>query len=910
MNVFADAYSRYLAYNFNYINRTKLFQKYFKNSIVFITDPKFITKNFIDQIDKFPKYPYFFNPISKPPIGSFNIRKIYESSLDNTDKLLESMSDTPELAKKPLYDSIPVDINDFLEELCFQFSYTSKSIDLYNFDLITRSFVADKQYRNFFSDLYTNGWFPYSDQTDNGCFNYQFILYTCLYNIFSSSHNIYVKLLSYITYMNEYGSDIDKVNNTTMLNDFQSFTTTYDHSMSIDLANIIGKSIYGYNNTSAQMRGNIVEVIERRIHGSDSMIDDNGNLIGSFYKNFENFFTTIDLSPVNFIIANIVNCINSFVSVDIMSTIYKSYDSKSVINDPPVIPVVDKIYKVGPSPTGVFIDHANQIAIYNSGWTFTDIIIDDKNTNILYSEGYIFEEDQYNDFISRISEPQLKNYMFLAFLYKFWPLKFLNVIQLTIREYVEDYIKTPEDDVREKLDFQRVFKMFCNNIDDSGAINYTNLKTFLDNTVSALPSLISDSSFAFIYDSNSVYCSDWVSYSSVNVNEYIYSSEDDRSKAGHVISKEIVPSAVENITGVTLSGLVGNFNISNTYVLSFTISGNQRYLSWNGGPATLISSSGSYLLTDDGTTGVVVTINNMNILPVENRSDNIEVSYVLILERDYVGTTSPEWIQAYKYTYTSSSYIYKVIMDNQLGNFGCLYYYFFVLDRFFVSTYYDNFVKSLTQAIFVQLRNYGHIDYTFDWYRYHDAIDIYLKTFLRWKLIDNSVRYILSDFNNAKVKFVNGSNEVICAESESYNKILNGDYIYAENDTSDKAVLVSSHFIEGDGTYKIVLESPYQGTTTNLNTFVNVYGYNSNVTLFNTVTNNIVGKLLPRILNNTSDAKYNVDIVFPTANEIETLCKSLSMSEAFLGGMHRFTENLELSAVTRNIIYSILSNYI
>ena len=48
--------------------------------------------------------------------------------------------------------------------------------------------------------------------------------------------------------MNEYGSDIDKVNNTTMLNDFQSFTTTYDHSMSIDLANIIGKSIYGYNN--------------------------------------------------------------------------------------------------------------------------------------------------------------------------------------------------------------------------------------------------------------------------------------------------------------------------------------------------------------------------------------------------------------------------------------------------------------------------------------------------------------------------------------------------------------------------------------------------------------------------------------------------------------------------------------
>ena len=129
MNVFADAYSRYLAYNFNYINRTKLFQKYFKNSIVFITDPKFITKNFIDQIDKFPKYPYFFNPISKPPIGSFNIRKIYESSLDNTDKLLESMSDTPELAKKPLYDSIPVDINDFLEELCFQFSYTSKSID-------------------------------------------------------------------------------------------------------------------------------------------------------------------------------------------------------------------------------------------------------------------------------------------------------------------------------------------------------------------------------------------------------------------------------------------------------------------------------------------------------------------------------------------------------------------------------------------------------------------------------------------------------------------------------------------------------------------------------------------------------------------------------------------------------------
>ena len=80
-----------------------------------MTDPKFMTKTFIDQISSFPKYPYFFHLIKET--YSIDLVKIYNSSMDNTQELVESMVGTSQLSKKELYDTIPVLADDFLEEL-------------------------------------------------------------------------------------------------------------------------------------------------------------------------------------------------------------------------------------------------------------------------------------------------------------------------------------------------------------------------------------------------------------------------------------------------------------------------------------------------------------------------------------------------------------------------------------------------------------------------------------------------------------------------------------------------------------------------------------------------------------------------------------------------------------------------
>ena len=153
MSTFADGYSRYLSNNFNYINRYKTFRKYFRNSIISITDPNFMSKELISNKNSFPKYPYFFNPFVLT--DSINLVKIYNSTMNNNGNLIESMDGSPELAKKEFYDTIPSSLDNFTSEINFQFAYTSTPTDLYDYELIIKSFINEYQYRNFFSDLYT-----------------------------------------------------------------------------------------------------------------------------------------------------------------------------------------------------------------------------------------------------------------------------------------------------------------------------------------------------------------------------------------------------------------------------------------------------------------------------------------------------------------------------------------------------------------------------------------------------------------------------------------------------------------------------------------------------------------------------------------------------------------------------------
>lgn len=769
MSVFADAYSRYLTCNFNYITRSKMFRKYFRTSVIFMTDPKFMTKSFIDNIDKFPKYPYFFHLIKETE--SIDLVKIYNSSMDNTTELVESMVGTSQLSKKELYDTVPILADDFLEELCFQFSFISNTTNLYNYDLILRSFVSEYQYRNFFSDLYDNLFYS-TDQVvgdtaglENKAFNYEYILYACLYSIILSSHNIYARTLMYLTYINSSGAVADRVDKNAMLTGFQEFITNYHSNMSIDLADIVGKSIYDYQKISSLMMQNLQTVVDNKI------LDGSTGLYNAFLQLMNNVES---LSPAELISSNVVNQLNAYIAVDAVS---KSFDDATIVDQ------------------------------------------------VQMSAETLFEEDTFTDYIGKISQDELKNYLFLCFLYKFWPVKFLNIMQLTLKEYVESYIKSSNDNTRTREDYAYILSSFCNNYIDSDG-----LKTFLDSNIIPTSTLITyppgtAALFTFTPGSTTVNCANIASLAAINLHEYIYAFGDDRVYAGHVVSK--------NVGALTLT-----------------------------------------------------------------------------LDSEYDGIISTSNVQAYKYSFDTTTYLYNVGMNYNIAEYGCLMYYDFVLNTFLASTYYDTFIEELTEAIFVNLRNTGHIEYTFDWYRYHDVIDIYFKTYMRWKLLDVSTRYVLSNFSSARAKFTHNSPYVYCANIETYNTIINGDYIFAENDTIDEANQVIAHIDSVN--YILQLTSPYAGSSTVSDTYTNVYGFtSSSVPLFNNVTNNFANKLFPKILSNsTASTDYDINIVFPSETALKSRIASFASSTSFISGMHRFTENFQLSTLTREIIYSMLTDFI
>lgn len=678
MSKFADAYSRYLTNHFDYINKYKTFRKYFKNSIISLTEPKFMSKSLIDKKADFPKYPYFLNAFVKTE--SIDLVKIYNTALDSMDSLVETMVGSSEIAKKGFYDSIPTTLDDFLSEINFQYSYVSTPSDLYNYNLIIRSFISEYEYRNFFSDLYTPLFHSSTEIGTAGLedksFIYQYMLYSSLYNILFLSHDIYSKSLAYLKYINAYGAPGDRVDQTTMLADFQSFVTSYSTNISIDLAGIIGKTVYGFQNISEAVLTNLKNVINTKIN------DVSTGLYKSFY---DYYYPLTSLSPDNFIANQAVQQLNAFAAVDFVSQI------------------------------------------------FDDItIVDEAATEDMTQ----FETDEYTAFMEKMTEADLKNYLFLCFLYKFWPVKFLNVLQLTVKEYVENIIKTVNDETETAEEYGSSFVYFSNN-----KINYTNLKTFLDTS--------------------------------------------------------FVPS-----------------------------------------------------------------------------------------------------------------YLYDINLDYNIGGFSCVMFYIYLLNQYFESDNYDTFVVELSESIFIYLRDNGHIDYTFNWYEYHDAIDIYLKTYLRWKLLDQSKRCTLSNYVNAGYKFENGSTIIECSNKASWDLIPIGDYIFSEKDSLDCAGYVDSKTLLGD-VYVLVLSSSYSGQTTEQDKYNSGYTYTStDVLLFNTVTNNFSNKLFPRILDQTVPPAYQYVITIPTATLLQSHFNSYATTQSFIRSMHQFNENLMLSTLTREIIYSVLSNFI
>ncbi len=780
MSTFADAYSRYLSNNFNYTNKYKTFRKYFRNSIISITDPNFMSKALIDNKDSFPKYPYFFNVFART--DSINLVKIYNSTMDNTGNLMESMVGSSELAKKEFYDTVPSSLDSFLSEINFQFAYTSTPIDLYNYELIIKSFVNEYQYRNFFSDLYAPLFYSVDQiegQTaglESNSFLYEYILYCTLYNTMTISHNIYPKMLLYLTYINSEANPIDRVDQQAMLTGFSTFVTSYADTITTDLAVVIGKSMYDFQNVSKTMLKYLTEII------SVELCDSVNGLNRAFY----NFYNPVkSLGPINFLVNNITQQLNALVAADLVTKIY------------------------------------------------TNINIIDQN---IMDNRTIEEDNIYSGFMEKLSESELKNYLFLCFLYKFWPIKFLNILQLSIKEYVETLIKSSNDNVMTQANYTTIFENFVNK--DNTNINYTNLKIFLDGYISPLASIVVDeygnnAKFTFTTGSTFITCSDIDSYNAVNIHDYIYADGE-----------------------------------------SYEVGGDNKKYS-----AHVVSK-------------VIGTL-------------------TLVIDNEYTGLISGTAVNAYRYSFSPTNYLYNALSTSYVTEFSCITYYIYVLEEFFKSTTYNNFVENLTEKIFTQLRDSGHIDYTFDWYQYHDIIDIYFKVFLRWKLLDTSKRCTLSTHVNAHYSFTKDLEYVYCANIDSYNLIADNTFIFSGQDTIDNAVQVIGHQIVGNK-YVLNLNSHYLGTTTDVGTNDVAYSFlSTDSLLFDNVTKNLTGKLLPLFLTNSSLVpEYDINTSIPSVEDLQNYFKSYSNSNSFARSMNQFNENMMTSTVTREIIYSVLSEFV
>ncbi|MDD4081911.1 MAG: hypothetical protein PHD05_00855 [Sphaerochaetaceae bacterium] len=770
MSVFADAYSRYLSYNFNCINKQRELRKYFLNGIIYITAPKFLSEHLLDNYETFPKYPFFFKAFVRT--DAINLVKIYNSSMDNVNYLLDGLCGSDELLKKPLYDSIP-HVNDlFLSELNFQFSYISTSTDFFNYNYVIQSFVNEIQYRNFFSDLYSSLFYSASQEPgetaelEKHSFLLQYFFYAILFNVLSSITNIPSKLYYYSQYVNDMLPNNDKVNSNRLITSFSNFIDNYKSVISLDLTTVIGKGIYNYENISQKLLLEFESVILNNICDVDNGI----------VKCFETFMNqNTYLEPCNFLNNYFYQMLISLTSIDCICEIFKT---ENIIN-------VDQI--------------------------------------INYDE---FENSEYADYMSKITEFTLKKYLFLGFLYKFWPIKFLNVLQLTIKEFIENEIKTPDDEVMSKTEFSNSFNQFCED-----GINYTNLANLLNTHLLPSEELITygidtPATFTFTPNSSTVYCSNIESFNSINIHDFIYASSNSRSSAKYIVYKDLE----------TLS-----FNLNDEYV----------------GDETLVD------------------------------------------------------VTAYKYDFNSEDNYFKHIIDKfDVCNFVGITYYIQLFDSFFNSTEYNTFVEQLSFSIFTFLRDSGHVDYSFNWYKYHDIINVYLKIFFRWKLLDPSVRCVTSNKQNSSFQFTKNSSTIKCNNKKSYDSIDVNDYIFSEKDNLEVASQVISK--EKIGTEYFLNISPnYSGSTTTTGYEI-AYKYQSldNI-LFKDFTYNFEHNIIEPILTNTTyDPIYDSNIMFLEDDVLLNKIMLFSNSSSFINGMYRFSENMVLSSVTKETIYAIISDFI
>lgn len=84
-------------------------------------------------------------------------------------------------------------------------------------------------------------------------------------------------------------------------------------------------------------------------------------------------------------------------------------------------------------------------------------------------------------------------------------------------------------------------------------------------------------------------------------------------------------------------------------------------------------------------------------------------------------------------------YLQTLTQDEKVIEFSFFIYFAKLFDDFMQSDEYSDFVNEMYQDVFIILRDKGHVDHSFNWNSCHVLFDLFFKTFIRSKIVDNNI---------------------------------------------------------------------------------------------------------------------------------------------------------------------------
>lgn len=400
MNYPAETYLQILERKTRLIDISNSLQK--KINILWndIKDGKFISSQFLTEEKQYPLYPDNFSLISS--LLPFDIKKIFHSSLDETEKLIELLTEDEVINLKSKLDKIPtqaIEIDYFFQEL---YHGTSK-YEIYNLEKNT-SFYKDNTYSNY---VYSTLGVELEDILKDQSILFNIVLYIYINKSISSAIDLYDKTLENIISLNIITT-----------NDIHEDFTSYINSIERSFVESIIKFIFRYTYDTDLLSNDLLE----------RLYQDLRKKILSIKDIFKTFITYKD------------------------SLIY---DSVSDCNNLLINQMTKKI---------LFNMLSNETLIFN-------------NKEVAYNIKQYIEKPLFSSLSNNYSYISMREYLFLNYYYKSWPKKFLNVLQIIVKNYVINKIKTINNNLFDPYELNSYLKSL------SDSIYFSNFKNILESYI-------------------------------------------------------------------------------------------------------------------------------------------------------------------------------------------------------------------------------------------------------------------------------------------------------------------------------------------------------------------------------------------------------------------------------------------